>query len=120
MTRRNAGPRRLPPDTTPSRLVDPDYDTPPLRGRQPAYCELHGVNLVHRLPPRCPLSTADPLETLGKVGNAAWGVLGRGVHGPELPSALALLDATDVCTRCLDRLSGHPIVRQLRAGKVAA
>jgi hypothetical protein len=42
------------------------------------------------------------------------------VHGPELPSALALLDATDVCTRCLDRLSGHPIVRQLRAGKVAA
>ena len=96
------------------------HDTSSAGWRQAAHCELHGVTLFHRLPPRCPLGTPNPLTTLGQLKTAAWRVLGRGVHDPELPDALALLDAGDVCKRCMDRILTHRTVRRLRVRKGVA
>ena len=114
-----AGPRGCLPDATPEN-IDTTYDTAPPRDRQPARCELHGVNLVHRFPPRCPLATPNPLATLGQLQGAAWRVLGRAVDDPELPEALELLDAKDVCKGCVDRILTHPTVRRLRTRKGVA
>ena len=96
------------------------HDTSSAGWRQAAHCELHGVNLFHRLPPRCPLGTPNPLTTLGQLQNAAWAVLGRGFHDRETPDALALLDAGDVCKRCLGRILTHPTVTRLRSRKGVA
>ena len=117
MTIKAAGPCRLQPDATPKRVFDGNYANTTALHRQPAVCELHCVNLVHRFPPRCPLSTANPLQTLGRIQDAAWRVIGRGFHDPELPDALALLDAKDVCMGCLDRILTHPTVRRCRANE---
>lgn len=96
------------------------HDSNSTRHRQPARCALHGLNLVHRFPPRCPLALANPLATLGQLQDAAWRVLGRGVGDPEVPDALALLPQFDICGSCIDRLARHPTVRQLRAGTAVA
>ena len=110
----------MPPDATPKRIVDGEYANTTALRRQPAVCELHGVHLVHRFPVRCPLSTVNPLETLARLQDAAWRVLGRAVDDPELPEALALLDAKDVCMGCVDRILTHPRVRQLRNRRAVA
>ncbi len=96
------------------------YDSCSSRERQPAYCELYGINLVDGFPSRCPLSTPNPLTTLGQLQDAAWRVLARAIDDPELPDALALLDAKNVCMACMDRTLAHPTVRRLRARKGVA
>ncbi len=96
------------------------YDSGPSRYRQPAHCELYGINIVDRFPSRCPLLTSNPLTTLGQFQDAGWRVLGRAIDDPERPDALALLDAKNVCMACLDSTLTHPTVRRLRAGKGVA
>ncbi len=90
------------------------YNNVSLPHRQPARCALHGINIVDRFPPRCSLATGNPLATIARLQDAAWTVIGRGVHDSELPDALALLDQKDICLACLDRLLPHPTVRGLR------
>lgn len=118
VTRKQLGPRRWLPDTAPESTSN-GYHNSSSRYCQAARCELHGVNLVHRFPPRCPLSTPNPLATLARLQDAAQRVIGRGVCGPEQSDALALLDATDTCLHCLDRILPHPTVRRLLTQKAA-
>ncbi|MHC4698283.1 MAG: hypothetical protein ACYTFA_16245 [Planctomycetota bacterium] len=119
MTAQAAGPRGLQPATTPENISD-SYVKRTAWQRQPARCELHDVYLVHKFLPHCPLSTPNPFETLARLQDAAWRVIGRGVDDPEVSDALAILDAKDRCMACTDRILTHPTVRRLRAGKAVA
>lgn len=101
------------PATAPETLCYPDR-IPVRRGSQPARCELHGVNIVDGFPAHCPFATANPLETIGRLQDAAWRELGRTYPGRDSDGALALLDRIDVCDRCITRLAVHPTVRRLR------
>ncbi len=116
---RKSWPRGPAADAAQRYFGDP-YDSGSSRDRQPAHCKLHGINLVEDFPSRCPFSTPNPLTTLGQLQDAAWRVLGRANDDPELPDALAVLDAKDVCMGCLDRILTHSTVRRLRAGKGVA
>lgn len=91
-----------------------DYGTGSSRRPQTARCELHGINIVDRLPRHCPLGTANPLDAIARLRAAAWRVLGRKAESPEHSDALALLDNADVCMACTDRNLSHPTVRRLR------
>lgn len=94
--------------------IDSTHNTSSIRYRQPARCDLHGINIVDRFPSRCPLATLNPLTALGLIQDAAWRVIDRPTDDPELPDALALLDQQGVCMACMDRIRTHPTVRRLR------
>ncbi len=81
--------------------------------RQP-FCPLHGVCLVHRLPTRCPMATANPLATIEALQRIAWKAIGN-PHSSEKAEALEALDQADTCTACMDRILASPVVRRLRA-----
>ena len=85
--------------------------------RQCAHCELHGVNLVDRLPRRCPLATRNPLVTLAQLKDTGWRELGRGPDGVDISGALELLDTVDLCLACTDRLAPHRTIRRLRGAQ---
>ena len=94
------------------------YDRIPVHDRsQPARCELHGMNLVDRLPRNCPFTTPNPLDTLTRLQDVGWRELGRSDPGRGSDESLALLDRIDVCEPCITRLVVHPTVRRLRRGK---
>lgn len=117
--REKEGPRGWVPDAA-FENIDSGHNISSIRYRQPAHCELHGINIVDRFPSRCPLATPNPLATLGQLQDMAWRVIGRLTDDPELPDALALLDQERVCMACMDRIRTHPTVRRLRAGKGVA
>lgn len=110
---KNSGPRGGVPDTA-QETTDRRNDTARLRSWQPIRCELHGIQLVHRLPHQCPLSTANPLTTLGLIQDAAWAVIGRGIHDAEQSDANELLDRHTICSRCVVRNIAHRTIRRLR------
>ncbi len=110
MTKRIAGPCGWLPDATPDDLSD-QYRTSSIRQRQPARCDLHGINIVDRFPSRCPLATPNPLIAIEQVRGLGWRELG---HEPGT-AALDVLDRADVCFGCIVQLLRHRTVRRLRA-----
>ena len=87
----------------------------PRHNRGPVRCELHGVNLVDGFPRRCPLATANPLDTLSEMRNAAWQLSARFDRGSDDAAIGNELHArTDVCTACTSRNLAVPVVLRLR------
>ena len=84
--------------------------------RQPSRCELHGIRIVDQFPRRCPLGTANPLDTLARLQAVGWRELRRAWNATaaEHAGGLAVLDTVDVCNACVPRLAPHHTVRRLR------
>ena len=78
-----------------------------------AFCELHHVKIVDRLPRRCPLATRDPLATLAAMQEVGWRELLAGDHANDVGGALATLAAVETCRTC--ELLATPQVKRIRA-----
>ena len=86
-----------------------DYDP---RKRETLHCELHDVNIIHRLPFRCPLATERPLDTVHRLKHRAWN--GMSQRGDAALDWLIPLNDVQACERCVIRNINHPRVRKLR------
>jgi hypothetical protein len=94
---------------------NPDRMECPRRSK-PAHCAWHVQTFRDAFPPRCPYSTPDPLATLARMQDAAWGELVKSYADPSADRdvALDLLDQKETCTGCLECGLAHPVVRRLR------
>ena len=86
---------------------------PAFRGMQPLTCARDGSRVTTRFPHRCPLATARPLRTIGRLQALAWAKLGT-IVPPDLSDGLAFMGWSDVCFGCIADHSAHPAVRRLR------
>lgn len=59
-------------------------------------CELHGVRLVHGLPPRCPLAAESWAGAIVAVKDRAFALMDAG----ESAVGMAALEAAGICERC--------------------
>jgi len=86
------------------------------RRNQPARCAWHAIAFREAFPPKCPLSTPNPVDALTRMKRAAWAELGGHDSDPsaERGEALDLLTQTEVCLGCLGTGLTHPVVLRLR------
>lgn len=83
-----------------------------------AWCELHQVHVVDKLPDRCPLGESNPFETIRVLRAIAWRELGKLAHADH-GEATRLLNRADLCMECIGRnLTNSTIQRLRKAGAV--
>lgn len=80
-------------------------------------CNLHGLNLVHALPPRCPLAEWDRMGALERLQARGWHLIAPGLD-EDTTAGLASLEEFETCFRCTALKS--PWVRRLRAEALRA
>ena len=82
-------------------------------------CKLHGCTVCESFPPGCVMATANPLDALHALEDAAFRRLGR-----DITDSVAghLFDVHRCCKACFDANWTHPAVQRLktRAAEVAA
>ena len=76
-------------------------------------CKLHGLRVVYRFPEGCPLGVVNPLDRILEIKRRGWGQVGDRTTDDHR-GGLTLLEITDVCNACVDRLLPNRHVHYLR------
>ena len=77
------------------------------------WCKAYECRIIDRLPHKCPLTAANPLDEIHRRESEAWSSIGD-FADPNLGVWLSELTKADCCRACVGTCSAYPHVRRLR------